>query len=169
MKLELLDERYKPAVNRFIKDEWGGPFVVTRGNLFDSRELPGFVFSEEDALKGAILYQIENNECEIAVLFSLEEGKGIGTGLIHAVLDRARQNHCKRVWLITTNDNTHAIRFYQKYGFSLKAVHIDAIELSRNLKPQFPLKGYDEIPIKHEFKFEIFLLGYSRDIKYRTR
>lgn len=30
--------------------------------------------------------------------------------------------------------NTHAIRYYQKYGFSLKAVHIGALEVYQKTK-----------------------------------
>ncbi|MGI6669783.1 MAG: GNAT family N-acetyltransferase [Acetivibrionales bacterium] len=90
-------------------------------------------------------------------LNSFEENRGIGTALIKGVIDVARKNDCKRVWLITTNDNIEAIRFYQKKGFELKAVHINAIELSRKLKPSLPLIGMHGIPIKHEFEFEIML------------
>ena len=36
---------------------------------------------------------------------------------------------CNRMWLVTTNDNTPAIRFYQRYGFTLKAVHINAVDI----------------------------------------
>ena len=60
--------------------------------------------------------------------------------------------------LITTNDNTSALRFYQKYGFSLKAVHIGAADEARRLlKPALPRTGEDRIPIHHEFEFEILL------------
>jgi hypothetical protein len=56
------------------------------------------------------------------------------------------------------NDNTHAIRFYQRRGFELKAVHINAFDITRKLK-KMPLHGdilgIDDIPIKHEFEFEI--------------
>lgn len=55
------------------------------------------------------------------------------------------------------NDNTHAIRFCQKYGFPLKAVHIGAIEEVRRLKSGVPKLGNDGIPIEHEFEFEILL------------
>ncbi len=69
----------------------------------------------------------------------------------------AQKNCCKRIWLITTNDDINAIRFYQKKGFDLKAAHINAIEHSRKLKPTIPLIGMHNIPIKHELEFEILL------------
>lgn len=51
--------------------------------------------------------------------------------------------------------NTHAIRYYQKYGFSLKEVHIGALEVTRKLKKGLPERG--DMPIEHEFEFEMFL------------
>lgn len=156
MELKLVDE-FREDVDFYIKEEWGGPYIVTKGNLFDTRTLSGFVYAEDGMLKGGILYGLKNGDCEIAALFSMEEGRGVGGGLIRAVVEAARKNRCKRVWLITTNDNTHAIRFYQKQGMTLKAVYINAMEESRKLKPQIPLTGVDGIPILHEFEFEYLL------------
>jgi ribosomal protein S18 acetylase RimI-like enzyme len=148
---------HRKEVNDLIKEAWAGPIVVSRGRAWDTSVLPGFIALEGDRLCGAITYRMEGNECEITTLNSLREGKGIGTGLINAVIDAARKNRCRRVWLITTNDNMHAIRFYQRFGFVLRAVHINAIEKSRELKPSMPPVGIDDIPILHEFEFEIIL------------
>lgn len=157
MELINLDNTFRSKVNQYIKDEWGGPNMVTKGHLFNTNNLPGFVVLDGNTLFGAVLYQIENNECEIVVLFSLVESNGSGTALINAVIEKARKENCRRVWLITTNDNTHAIRFYQKKGFDLAGIHLNAIQESRKLKPQIPLYGVDNIPILHEVEFEKIL------------
>jgi len=73
------------------------------------------------------------------------------------VIGIAKENHCRRIWLVTTNDNTHAISFYQRFGFSLRDVHINALEKSPALKPTIPLVGFDNIPLQHDFEFEIML------------
>jgi hypothetical protein len=65
--------------------------------------------------------------------------------------------HYKRLWLITTNDNLHALRFYQRRGLVLVAVHRNAIEQSRKLKPQIPKLGYDNIPVRDEIELELIL------------
>ncbi|HEX7715028.1 MAG TPA: GNAT family N-acetyltransferase, partial [Bacillota bacterium] len=64
---------------------------------------------------------------------------------------------CQRLWLITTNDNLAAIRFYQLRGFVLVALHRDAIAQSRKLKPEIPLRGIDGIPIRDEIELEVVL------------
>jgi ribosomal protein S18 acetylase RimI-like enzyme len=82
---------------------------------------------------------------------------GVGTVLIDAVKEIARQAGCSRLWLITTNDNMNALRFYQKRGFVLVAVHRNALERSRKLKPEIPLIGDDEIPLRDEIELEMML------------
>jgi predicted N-acetyltransferase YhbS len=60
---------------------------------------------------GEITYAISGTDCEIVSFDSLLEGMGVGTRLIHAVVDEARKQNCRRVFLITTNDNLHALGF----------------------------------------------------------
>ena len=45
----------------------------------------------------------------------------------------------------------------------LKAAHINAVEISRKLKPSIPLVGIDNIPIKHEMEFEMILRQKVQD------
>ena len=73
------------------------------------------------------------------------------------MLQAARENGCKKVFLVTTNDNTRAMRFYQKNGFRMAAVRIDAMEESRKRKPLIPIFGMDGIAIEHEIVFEMDL------------
>jgi hypothetical protein len=51
----------------------------------------------------------------------------------------------------------NALRFYQKRGFVLVAVHRNALEQSRKLKPEIPLIGDDEIPLRDEIELEMML------------
>lgn len=153
-----INKKFQEQVNEQIKEHWGGPLIVTKGTLIDTSQSPGFVATDCDDLLGYITYQITNDECEITTLNSLRERQGVGSALIHAVIDLAKEERCKRVWLITTNDNTYAIRFYQRLGFSLVEVHKNALNHSRELKPSIPMTGIDNIPLLHEFEFELCLL-----------
>lgn len=155
MKIVRLTAENRDPVDRYVKEEWSGPKIVTLGNIYDSSVLPGFAAMEGSEMIGALLYRPYGDECEIAVLYSRIENQGTGTSLINEVVATAKDAGYRRVWLVTTNDNTHAIRFYQKYGFSLKAVHIGAMEVTRNLKKGVPIHGIDGIPLLHEFEFEL--------------
>ena len=157
MDIVPISDTYREEVNNIVEVVWNGPLVVTRGKIFDTSNLPGFIALHDGGLAGVIAYRQENGEYEIAYLISLIENMGIGTKLTDRVITEAKDNNIKRVCLITTNDNTHVIRFYQKMGFALKAVHINAVNESRKLKPSIPLTGLDDIPILHEFEFEMIL------------
>jgi ribosomal protein S18 acetylase RimI-like enzyme len=149
------DNREK--IKRFIAAHWGADFVVARGRIHHPEELPGFIVREDKQIIGLITYQIEAAGCEIVTLDSTRPNQGIGTALIEAVKQAARQAGCTRLWLITTNDNLTALRFYQKRGFGLAALHRNAIELSRQLKPGIPAVGESGIPIRDELELELEL------------
>ena len=140
-----------------IKEWWAGPIIVTRGRTHQADELPGFVAVYEGERAGLITYEITGNDCEIVTMNSLAAGKGAGSALIDAVKNVAIKAECRRLWLITTNDNTAALRFYQKRDFRLAAVHRNAVEKSRRLKPEIPLTGNDGIPIRDEIELEMML------------
>lgn len=120
-------------------------------------DLPGYLAIAHGAKQGLVTYYIRDDECEIVTLDSVTECRGIGSALIAAVREAASQAACRRIWLITTNDNVKAIRFYQKRGFELVAVHRNAIEKFRKLKPEIPRFGIDGIPIRDEIEMESIL------------
>jgi ribosomal protein S18 acetylase RimI-like enzyme len=97
-------------------------------------------------------------DCELMTIDALRGGVGAGTVLLDAVAAAARAAGAARVWLITTNDNTPALRFYQRRGFDLVAVHRDAITAARRRKPSIPETGVDGIPIRHGLELEFALL-----------
>ena len=156
-KIEIINDTHRNFISKIIAESWSGPYVVSRGILHDTRTHDGFVACDGDAIVGYILYNIADNECEITVVESLRERQGIGSALINAVIEAAKTADCRRVWLITTNDNTQALRFYQRFGFTLCAVYINSMDSARKLKPQIPLTGNDDIPIAHEFELEIII------------
>ncbi len=69
------------------------------------------------------------------------------------MVEAARAAGCRKVKLITTNDNIRAIRFYQKRGFDMARLYHNAMEVSRKLKPAIPETGLEGIPLKHEIEF----------------
>ena len=136
-------------------EHWGDEIVVAHGAIYRPAELPGFIADRDGEIVGLATYHIANEACEIVTLDSLQEGLGIGAALIEAVHDVAVRSGCRRLWLITTNDNTRALRFYQKRGFRLVAVRPGAIDAARRIKPGIPQIGNDGIPIRDELELEI--------------
>ena len=106
---------------------------------------------------GLITYDIVDDECEIVTHNSMDGEGGIGSCLLAEVRTLARAEDCRRLWLVTTNDNTQAMRFYQRRDFDMVAVHRNAIEENRRLKPEMPMVGMDGIRVKHEIEMEYIL------------
>ncbi len=147
----------KVWVSRVLVQYWGSTTQVTRGHKFQADELPGVVAVRDGAEVGLLTYNIEGDECEIITHNSMAGHGGIGSCLLDAVRNKARELGCKRLWLITTNDNTPALRFYQRRGFDLVALYRGAVTEARKTKPEIPNVGFDGIPIRHEFELEYML------------
>jgi len=155
--IRALKKSDRPWVADFITEVWGSEIVVTRGKIFQPAELPGYMAYCQKQPVGLITFHIDGKNCEIVTLNSLIENVGIGSALLTKVRKRAEREGCARLWLITTNDNLRAIGFYQKRGFMIAAVHRNALENSRRLKPEIPLIGMDGIALRDEVEFEMFL------------
>ena len=144
-------------LRQFWMKHWGGEEMVTRGHVHRVEQLDGFVIEDGDEWIGLLTFFIKDNECEVISLDSLREGEGVGSKLIESVLSEARKQKCNRLFLITTNDNMHALRFYQKRGFELAVLYRGAVNESRKIKPSIPLTGFDDIPLRDEIELEILL------------
>lgn len=146
-----------PRLRRFWREHWGDEFVVAHGVVYRPDGLAGFVAEESEEWIGLVTFTFMDDECEIVSLDSLSEGRGLGTGLIEKVIEAARAAGCRRVFLITTNDNLRALAFYQKRGFELAALYRGALNESRKLKPGIPLTGMNDIPLRDEIELELHL------------
>jgi GNAT superfamily N-acetyltransferase len=147
-----------PEVIEHLVSVWGSTVVSSHGRLHDLRELPALAVRGHGRLLGLAFYSIEDGECELVAMDTLEPGRGVGTALLDTVIDAARNEGCRRMWLVTTNDNTVAMRFYQRHGMRLVAAYPGAVDAARAaLKPEIPSIGHDGIPIHDELEFEIRL------------
>ena len=145
-------------IRKSIRARWGAEFVVAHGVVYYPHRLRGFVAETSRASRiGLATYGIESAACELVTLDSLQPGQGVGSALLQTVADVAAERGCRRLWCITTNDNLPAIRFYQRRGWRMVAVHPDAIACARARKPSIPRRGIDDIPIRDEIELELRL------------
>ncbi|MBJ8029311.1 GNAT family N-acetyltransferase [Bacillus cereus group sp. N21] len=154
IRIQKITVEMRETIELFMHENWGSTLMVSRERAHQLDQLPGFIATEDNRIIGIITYEIKENDCEIVSLDSFKENKGIGTKLVEYVIDIAKKQCCKKVWLITTNDNTNALRFYQKRGFMMTNLYIDAVKEARKIKREIPLIGYDNIAISHEIQLE---------------
>lgn len=157
MEIRPLQAGDRSWLEAFFVTRWGAAEMIVRGEVFYPHTLPGFVALEAGTVVGLATYRLAGDACELTSIDSLQEGCGIGTRLLTAVVAAARTAGCLRVILVTTNDNLNALRFYQKRGFVLTAVHPNAVTQARERKPSIPLIGMHGIPIRDELELEYAL------------
>jgi len=137
---------------------WGADFIVSRGRKIYPAEIEGFYAVDESAQKvGLVTFEIIGDQCEVVTLDAFTKFSGIGTALLDRARQVARERGCRRFWLITLNDNLDAIRFYHRRGMVIAAIHVNALEESRRIKPTIPEIGMYGIPTRDEIEFEEML------------
>ncbi|MBN2603794.1 MAG: GNAT family N-acetyltransferase [Candidatus Thermoplasmatota archaeon] len=156
-RIKKIQDQDRLRIIDFIVQHWESPIIISKGKEYPVDQLEGFIAVQNNTYVGLITIDIKNDECQIVTLNAEIENIGIGTALLNRAIDYAIENKCTRVWLVTTNDNTPALRFYQTRNFKLKALYCDAMEFSRKLKPEIPLYGIDSIPIRDEIELEYLL------------
>jgi ribosomal protein S18 acetylase RimI-like enzyme len=145
-------------VRTFLLEQFGSIRVVTRGVMHKADELPGFIALYKGDPSALLTYSHKGNELEVVTLHAAVRGRGLGSRILLAAQSRARDLRCRRLWLITTNDNEPAIQFYQRRGMRIAAIHRGAIAESRKLKPEISYFGVGGRPIEDEVEFELLLM-----------
>jgi GNAT superfamily N-acetyltransferase len=147
----------RPTVEELLARRWGSPQIVSRGRVHDAAAAEALGAFRGQELVGLATYELSSGECELLTLDALERRTGVGSQLLDAVAQEARSAGCRRLWLITTNDNAGAIHFYERRGMKLVAVHRGAVDQARKLKPSIPELAEDGTPISDELEFELVL------------
>jgi len=150
------EEADRPAALAFLA-EHNSARVARRGELLEPLDHPALLAEAYGGILGILTYVPgpDWEQCEVLTLHVTGQWHGVGTALIEAVEQLAAGHGCTRLWLITTNDNVDALRFYQRRGYELAAVHRRAVDDSRSrLKPEIPVAGAYGIPIRDEIELE---------------
>lgn len=152
--IQKIGQNDREIIAEVMRENWGDETIVVHGERFHSESLDGIKAVSGNEVIGFLHYQVRGDECEILTLISLQENQGVGSALIAEVESIARKNRCQKLNLITTNDNLHALGFYQRRGFHLSALFPNQLEVSRQLKPAIPEMGDNNIPLRDEIKLE---------------
>jgi ribosomal protein S18 acetylase RimI-like enzyme len=137
--------------------EWHGPLIERADEFVDASNLPCLIAEANGIRVGLATLLVQPDFIEIITLNSFQEGQGIGTALIAAAVEMARRHGASDVRLFTTNDNLHALGFYQRQGFILHALHRDTITRARLEKPEIPKIGRSGIPLRDEIELRLRL------------
>ena len=147
----------QPAVDAFLEVH-GTALVARLGELIDARLPPALVADDGSRIVGALTWIAHEESFEVLTLHVTDQWRGTGSELLDGARRLAASLGFRRMWLITTNDNTDALRFYQRRGFRLARLHRGAVDRSRaTLKPTIPEVAANGIPIRDELELELDL------------
>jgi len=138
-------------LKEILERNWGGTRIVVHGREFDCLNLPALIAGER---RGILIYRAAEL-AEIVLLESFDPGTGLGTALIHALIEELGKQHVSTLRVTTTNDNVEALRFYQRRGFRLRELRVGAVDRARILKPSIPEIGMHSIPLRDELELEL--------------
>jgi len=128
-----------------MREAFGGTAVAVHGALIELADTQAVIAEDDGRPAGLLTYHDDT-----------QGGRGAGGALLNWVEHEATRAQRTRVWLITTNDNTGALRFYQRRGYDLVRLGHGDVDRMRLLKPGIPATN-DGIPIRHELELELRL------------
>ena len=159
MKVRPLTDTDRPGLKQLLEEAWGLPVVSISGAHDDPSVRPGFVAVDAaGAPAGYLTYIVDGDQCEVLTINALLEGAGVGRALMDAARTAAVNAGCRRLWLITSNENIRAIAFYQRWGMDLAALHRNFADTVRAAKPHLDTAADPGgISFRHALEFELLL------------
>jgi ribosomal protein S18 acetylase RimI-like enzyme len=145
------------AVDCLHRELWHADVVLAQGRLDRPADFPGLIAERDGEPVGVLAFDVREGDCYVVAIGTKEPGTGVGSALLEALVEHGRRSQWSKIWLITTNDNLDALRFYQGKGFRLSRLHPGAIERYRHLKPNLPEIGSYGIPMRDEIELEMAL------------
>src|SRR5205807_350899 len=100
------------VVERLLIESWGAARVdaLALNTMIDASVLPGWLAEADGRVVGLLTYTANDDLLDVITINTYRNGLGIGAALL-AKLD------APRIRVVTTEDNTHALNFYQRNGF----------------------------------------------------
>lgn len=130
--------------------DWEGPTMTIDGVDHSLLGQPTLVAEEGGELCGYLVYERQLQGTELLAMAAHPRGQGVGRALVRALVEQTDAT----ITVVTTNDNTDALAFYQRCGFRITAVRIGAVDRSRVVKPEIPMRGEHAIEIHDELVLE---------------
>jgi 2-oxo-4-hydroxy-4-carboxy--5-ureidoimidazoline (OHCU) decarboxylase/N-acetylglutamate synthase-like GNAT family acetyltransferase len=141
-----------------LAEHGGGTHRMARlGELVDPLTHEGLVAEEGGEPIGLLTVDESPHAIEVLTLHARRPARGAGSRLLATALQVAVASEVERLWLVTTNDNLDAIRFYLHRGMRVARVHDGAADADRaTVKPEIPTHNPENgLPIRDYVEFEL--------------
>ncbi len=157
-----MDAEIRPATDAEIDADrcefTGGPPVIGALRDYIPSDVEGLIWRDPaTGQRGLVSWWIDGERGEIASVHAEPPGSGTGTRIMDAAEEELRRRGVKTAIVATTNDNVRALNFYQKRGYRLVRLQLEAMDRVRAAKPSVPLTGRDSVPLRDMWELEKML------------
>lgn len=128
MQIRIIHDEIRPTVKQFFITHWGSSEMVVSTGVYHCDQLESFYVMNENEIIRLVTYRIKQK--------------------VNQAEEVAKTNQLQKTLLITTNDNLHTIRVYQKKGYRVTEIRLDAVKRARLIKPTIPLFSTNQIAIQ---------------------
>ncbi len=140
-------------VGTHLRKRWGDSLLM-HGRVWMLGEYKAISAKRGNVLLGMVTYAFDKNTLLVLTLDNFSGEKGIGSRLLEAVSERGRAEGASLIRVMTTNDNTPSLRYFQLLGFRLVAFYPGAITNYRVFVPSLPETGVDGIAVRDALELE---------------
>ncbi|MFJ5369500.1 GNAT family N-acetyltransferase [Bosea sp. CER48] len=157
-ELELRVVTDKAELCRIMLASWGSHSMMIGLHVYDVAEIDALGLFEASGKTAALAsWTVRGDTAYLCALHSLRTGEGVAIQMLDAVIDAARKAGARRLKAMLTNDNMPGMTFYQRRGFRLSGLYLEAIDAYRSVVPTIIKTGYKDIPIHDALELEIAL------------
>ncbi len=157
-ELELRIVTDKTELCRIMLANWGSHSMMIDLHVYDIAEIDVLGLYEPSGATAALAsWTLRGDIAYLCALHSLKPGEGVAVRMLDAVMNTARAAGATKLKAMLTNDNMPGMTFYQRCGFRLSGLYLEAIDAYRSVVPGIIKTGYKDIPIHDAIELEIAL------------
>lgn len=145
------------ALRALLRRRWGETLMMF-GRSWKLGDYDAYVARDaKGAILGLVTTVLQKSTRLALTLDNFSEQPGVGRMLLDFVMAMGREEGARSLRVLTTNDNTPALRYFQKRGFKIVAFYPGAIAVYRSVAETLPEIGVDGIPVRDAIELEIDL------------
>jgi GNAT superfamily N-acetyltransferase len=147
----------RKQLEELLRLRWPDAMLIICGQFVRPEDVEGLGYYADGRLHGIATWKASGKIMHIIAVNAFTEVRGVGVALVDAMVAHGRENGIALLRATISNDNVVALRFYQKRGFRVTALHRGIYDAMRHMKPSIPATGLDGIPMRDEFELELEL------------
>lgn len=149
------EENDRSWMRGFMRKWWGSESVVVWKTKYKPAEKDVYIALLNGEEVGLVILRYDAALNEIINLTVSDTHPQVGRQLILSAVENAKKHNSERIIVMTTNDITNTLRFYQNIRFRLQELRVDIVKESRKMKPQISMVDNRHISIQDEIELEM--------------